>query len=60
MKDNQQTPHWIPCPICNEKTDVKVYADTTLLYFPLYCPHCQRETLIHVFQLKMQRVDKKL
>lgn len=53
MKTEQQTPHWIPCPICKEKTDVKIYDDTTLLYFPLYCPHCKRETLVHVVQLKM-------
>lgn len=59
MKDNQQTPHWIPCPICNEKTDVKVYADTALFNFPLSCPHCHQETRIHVFQLKMNVVDEK-
>ena len=53
MKTEQQTPRWIPCPICNKKTDVKVYADTALFNFPLQCPHCHHETLINVFQLKM-------
>ena len=28
MNTDQKTPHWIPCPICNQKTDVKV--DTSL------------------------------
>ena len=54
----QQTPHWIPRPVCNEKTDVKIYADTVLLNYPLLCPHCQKETIINVFQLKMESVVK--
>lgn len=58
MKTEQQTPHWIPCPVCNEKTDVKIYADTALFNFPLQCPHCHNETLINVFQLKMAEVEK--
>lgn len=53
MKKEQQKPHWLPCPICKKKTDVKIHEDTTLLYFPLQCPHCKQETLIHVVQLKM-------
>ena len=57
METEQQAPHWIPCPICKEKTDVKIYADTTLLNFPLYCPHCKQETLIHVVQFKMAKVN---
>ena len=55
MKSEQQTPHWIPCPICNKKTDVKVYADTVLLKFPLLCPKCGRETTIDVVKLRMAR-----
>lgn len=47
MKTEQQTPHWIPCPVCNEKTDIKIYADTALFNFPLQCPHCHNETLIN-------------
>ena len=58
MKTEQQTPHWLPCPICNKKTEVKIYDDTTLLYFPLCCPHCKRETMVHVVQLKMVEVEK--
>lgn len=56
METNQQTPHWILCPICNEKTDVKVYEDTALFNFPLQCPRCKQESLINVFQLKMVEV----
>ena len=28
MNKENRTPHWIPCPICKEKTDVKVFEDT--------------------------------
>ena len=27
MGNKQQTPHWIPCPICNKKTEIKIYKD---------------------------------
>ncbi len=44
---------WVRCPRCNQKTRIKVYPDTVLLNFPLYCPKCKRETIINVVQLKM-------
>lgn len=39
---------WVLCPICNQKTRIKVREDTILENFPLYCPKCHRETLIAV------------
>ena len=57
MNNKNRTPHWIPCPVCKENTDVKVYGDTVLLNFPLYCPKCDNETLINVVQLKMVRCE---
>ncbi len=57
MNNENRTPHWIPCPACNEKTDVKIYEDTVLLNFPLYCPKCNNKTLINVVQLKMVRCE---
>ena len=39
------------------KTDVKVYDDTVLLNFPLYCPKCKNKTLINVVQLKNVRCE---
>ena len=44
---------WIHCPICNGKTRTKVYADTAMFNFPLYCPKCKKEIRIDVMQLKM-------
>ncbi len=53
MSDKQGNGRWIPCPVCESKTRVKVNADTVLLNFPLYCPKCKKETRIDVIQLKM-------
>lgn len=44
---------WVRCPICNGKTRIKVYQETVLVHFPLYCPKCKKETKIDVVQLKM-------
>ena len=55
MGNKQQAPHWIPCPICNEKTEIKIYKDTVLFNFPLYCPRCKKEVRIDVMQLKMAK-----
>jgi len=57
MSQVNREPHWIPCPMCNEKTDTKVYADTSLFNYPLCCPRCGKETLINVFQLRMVVAD---
>lgn len=53
MSNVNRTPHWVPCPTCNEKTDVKIYEDTVLVKFPLCCPKCGSETLIDVVKLRM-------
>ena len=37
---------WVLCPICNNKTRIKVRPDTVLENFPLFCPKCKRETVI--------------
>ncbi len=44
---------WICCPVCGGKTRTKVYSDTVLVNFPLYCPKCKKEFSINVVQLKM-------
>ena len=44
---------WVHCPVCGAKTRTKVYADTVLVKFPLFCPKCKNETMIDVVQLKM-------
>ncbi|EGO2712217.1 cysteine-rich KTR domain-containing protein [Enterococcus faecalis] len=44
---------WILCPICNNKTRIKICLNTKLLNFPLYCPKCKQENLINVENLKI-------
>lgn len=53
MEEEKKIAHWIPCPYCKKKTDIKIYNDTVLFKFPLYCVKCQKEALIDVMQLKM-------
>ncbi len=53
MDDKQSESRWIRCPVCDGKTRVKVYDDTVLLNFPLYCPKCKKEVRINVVKLKM-------
>ncbi|EPY2304558.1 cysteine-rich KTR domain-containing protein [Clostridium sporogenes] len=45
--------NWLYCPICQNKTRVKVGTDTELKNFPLFCPKCKKESLISVNELKM-------
>lgn len=42
---------WIFCPICNNKTRIKVREDTVLTNFPLHCPKFKGESLIEVKEL---------
>jgi hypothetical protein len=44
---------WVRCPSCGSKTRIKVYEDTVLLNFPLYCPKCKVETKVNIVKLKM-------
>ena len=53
VDDNRKSSLWIHCPICGGKTRTKVYEDTVLVKFPLYCPKCKKEVRIDVVQLKM-------
>ena len=44
---------WLLCPVCGNKTRLKLREDTVLEKFPLFCPKCKQETLINVRQLNM-------
>ncbi len=53
MIDDRKESLWIHCPICQGKTRTKVYEDTVLVKFPLYCPRSKEEIRIDVVKLKM-------
>lgn len=44
---------WVHCPICKNKTRVKIRFDTELKNYPLFCPKCKQETLIEAKDLKI-------
>ena len=44
---------WLLCPVCENKTRLKIREDTELSNFPLFCPKCNQESLINVKQLNM-------
>ncbi|MCQ4923456.1 cysteine-rich KTR domain-containing protein [Tissierella carlieri] len=41
------------CPVCGNKTSLKIREDTELKHFPLFCPKCKQETLISIKQFNM-------
>ena len=53
MGEEREESRWVRCPVCGGKTRVKVYEDTVLVRFPLYCPKCKREVRVDVVKLKM-------
>lgn len=48
-----ETNFWLKCPVCENKTRVKIRQDTVLVNFPLYCPKCKKETIISANQLNV-------
>lgn len=48
MTGSKKEALWIRCPECHCKTRVKIYPDSVLLNFPLYCPKCKKEFSISV------------
>ena len=44
---------WILCPVCKNKTRIKLRADTEIKHFPLFCPKCKNETIINAKQFNI-------
>ncbi len=42
---------WVYCPICKNKTRIKLREDTEMKNFLLFCPKCKQECLINVESL---------
>ncbi|MCD0066395.1 conjugal transfer protein [Streptococcus agalactiae] len=41
------------CPICGNKTRLKMREDTELKNFPLFCPKCRQEILIEITKFRI-------
>ena len=57
MKNKEQKEYWIPCPVCKELSDIKVYEDTVILKFPFYCPKCNQKSTVNVVRLRMRSIS---
>ena len=42
---------WVLCPVCRNKTRIKVRPDTVLENFLLFCLKCKKEILVNIKQL---------
>ena len=49
---------WILCPVCNNKTRLRIREDTEIKNFPLYCPKCKQENLINVKNLNISVITE--
>jgi uncharacterized protein YbaR (Trm112 family) len=49
---------WVVCPVCKNKTRVKICDKTELKNFPLFCPKCKQETLINLKQLNISIIKE--
>nr|WP_312580118.1 cysteine-rich KTR domain-containing protein [Sedimentibacter sp.] len=49
---------WILCPVCGNKTRVKICDDTVLKNFPLFCPKCKQEMIINAKQLNISVIKE--
>ncbi|MBQ6273883.1 MAG: conjugal transfer protein [Oscillospiraceae bacterium] len=49
---------WLTCPACKARTKIKLYEDTVLLGFPLYCTKCKREFTVGVIKFNMVVSDE--
>lgn len=49
---------WILCPVCSNKTRLKIREDTILENFPLFCPKCKQESIINVHQLNISVIKE--
>ena len=50
---------WVLCPVCGNKTRLKLREDTSLENYPLFCPKCKQERLISAKNLKVFVVKEK-
>ena len=49
---------WVICPICKNKTRLKLRNDTVLKNYPLFCPKCKQESLIDAEEMKVSVVKE--
>ncbi len=54
--EDSEEQKWVYCPVCGNKTRLRLRQDTILLHFPLFCPKCRAESLIDAKNFKIRQV----
>ena len=49
---------WVKCPVCKNKTRIKMREDTVLKNFPLFCPKCKQESLIDIRHFVIKVIEE--
>lgn len=57
MNVNHKQEQGVYGPHCGEKTRVRLLQETELKCFPLFCPKCKREALIHAKRFIVSTVN---
>ncbi len=58
LPSNLLETEWVRCPVCGNKTRVKIRKDTVLTNFPLFCPKCKQECLIQAKNLRITVINE--
>lgn len=45
---------WLYCPQCRQKTEYRVRSDTMVYHWPMCCPRCHRESVVNIFEGKVE------
>ncbi|MEL7622246.1 MAG: cysteine-rich KTR domain-containing protein [Clostridiales bacterium] len=48
MKEWIDAQGWVHCPTCGNKSRTKVYPETVLVNFPLFCPKCGQTNIVEI------------
>ena len=61
LNENQNgKQEWVYCPVCGNKTRLRLREDTVLTHFPLFCPKCKKESLIDAKEYVVKTAGKAL
>lgn len=58
MQDESMRQEWVHCPVCGNKTRLRLREDTVLTHFPLFCPKCKKESLIDAKEYIVKEINK--
>ena len=49
---------WVLCPVCGEKTRLRLLQKTVLRNFPLFCPKCRQERIVNARNFQIEIIDQ--